>query len=220
MPPSLCVRWRWIDETALLGTVAAAELERAVDASLALGRELRETLSAETAELVPGAGSLLVLFADLEAAARAGAAVAAREEVRLPGETARAGGEAILVETSYGGSDGPDLAPVAERLGLAESELVRRHSAPRYRVAFLGFSPGFPYLVGLPAELRLPRLSTPRPRVAAGSVAIAGPFGGIYPQATPGGWHLLGRTALSLFDLARRPPAALTAGAEVRFVPR
>jgi len=115
--------------------------------------------------------------------------------------------------------DGPDLAEVAERCGLTTAELIARHSGAVYRVVLIGFLPGFPYLDGLLPELHLPRRATPRPLVPAGSVAIAGPQTGIYPQASPGGWHLLGTTAARLFDPARWPPALLSAGDVVRFEP-
>jgi KipI family sensor histidine kinase inhibitor len=115
--------------------------------------------------------------------------------------------------------DGEDLPAVADRLGFEVAEVVARHSAPTYTVACLGFSRGFPYLDGLDPELRLPRRDTPRKRVPAGSVAIAAEQAGIYPQTSPGGWHLLGRTDVPLFDPDREPPALLAPGDRVRFVP-
>lgn len=113
--------------------------------------------------------------------------------------------------------DGEDLADLARDLGMTPEELVRRHAAPVYRVAFLGFAPGFPYLTGLDPALHTSRRGEPRVRVPAGSVAIAGEFTGIYPRATPGGWHLIGRTNAVLFDAARASPALLAPGDEVRF---
>ncbi len=115
--------------------------------------------------------------------------------------------------------DGPDLDEVARLTGFAAEEVVARHAAPTYTVAFLGFAPGFAYLVGGDAALEVPRLAEPRERVAAGSVAIAGPYSGVYPRASPGGWRLLGRTDLTLFDVERRPPALLAPGDRVRFAP-
>ena len=114
--------------------------------------------------------------------------------------------------------DGADLAEVAALTGLSEAEVVRRHTAPDYVVAFLGFTPGFPYLVGLDPALHVPRRATPRTSVPAGSVGLAGPQTGVYPQATPGGWQLIGRTSLVLFDADRDPPALLAAGDRLRFV--
>ena len=114
--------------------------------------------------------------------------------------------------------DGPDLPEVAERLRLTAEEVIRLHSGSVYTVFMIGFQPGFPYLGPLPAALELPRRSTPRLRVPAGSVAIAGKQTGIYPQSSPGGWHLIGHTDFQLFDPAVRPPAYLQAGGRVRFV--
>ncbi|MDQ2809633.1 MAG: 5-oxoprolinase subunit PxpB [Chloroflexota bacterium] len=125
----------------------------------------------------------------------------------------------IDVPVRYGGEGGPDLADVAARAGLTEAAVVALHSGTLYRVFMLGFAPGFAYLGPLPAPLVLPRRATPRPRVPAGSVAIAGGQTGIYPLATPGGWHLIGHTAAPLWDAARDPPALLRPGAWVRFVP-
>lgn len=125
----------------------------------------------------------------------------------------------IEIPVAYGGEAGPDLADVARHAGLSPEEVVARHSAATYRVRFLGFSPGFPYLGGLPPELATPRLPTPRPRVPAGSVAIGGAQTGVYPQATPGGWRLIGRTPLPLFDPRRQPPALLALGDRVVFRP-
>lgn len=114
--------------------------------------------------------------------------------------------------------NGEDLAGVARLTGLPEEEVVRRHTAAEYLVAFLGFAPGFPYLVGLDPSLHVPRRETPRTRVPAGSVGLAGEQTGIYPQATPGGWQLIGRTDTVLFDVEREPPALLAAGDRLRFV--
>jgi KipI family sensor histidine kinase inhibitor len=115
--------------------------------------------------------------------------------------------------------DGEDLAEVGRLTGLSEAEVVARHAAPEYLVAFLGFAPGFPYLVGLDPALHVPRRRTPRTRVPAGSVGLAGEQTGIYPQPTPGGWQLIGRTSTVLFDTGREPPALLAAGDRIRFVP-
>lgn len=114
--------------------------------------------------------------------------------------------------------DGEDLAEVARLTGLPVDEVVARHCAPTYTVAFGGFMPGFAYLVGLDPVLRVPRRSTPRERVPAGSVAVADEFSAVYPAATPGGWRLLGRCAAVLFDVTRTPPALLAPGTRVRFV--
>jgi KipI family sensor histidine kinase inhibitor len=126
------------------------------------------------------------------------------------------GGPLVELPVRY---DGADLADTASRLGMAPAELVRRHAAAEYRVAFCGFAPGFGYLTGLPPELHVPRLSTPRTRVPAGSVGLAGEFCGVYPRESPGGWRLLGRTDAVLWDAEREPAALLAPGTRVRFRP-
>ena len=113
--------------------------------------------------------------------------------------------------------DGADLGEVAELAGRTTGDVVRLLTTAQLTVAFCGFAPGFGYLTGLPPELHLPRRATPRTRVPAGSVALAGPFAGVYPQASPGGWQLVGRTDAVLFDVDREPPALLTPGTTVRF---
>lgn len=124
----------------------------------------------------------------------------------------------VDIEVRYGGADGPDLAAAAEHAGLGADEFVARHAAGDYQVAMLGFAPGFPYLLGLDPALHVPRRAEPRVRVPAGSVAIGGAQTGIYPRELPGGWQLIGRTELVLFDTARDPPNALAPGDHVRFV--
>ena len=113
--------------------------------------------------------------------------------------------------------DGADLDEVAQLTGRAAADVVRLLATVELTVAFCGFAPGFGYLTGLPDELHLPRRATPRTRVPAGSVALAGPYAGVYPQASPGGWQLVGRTDAVLFDVDREPPALLTPGTTVRF---
>lgn len=115
--------------------------------------------------------------------------------------------------------DGQDLADVAELAGLSVPELVAAHAARAWTVAFTGFAPGFGYLVGGDSRLRVPRLATPRTRVPAGAVALAGPYCGVYPRPTPGGWRLIGRTDLAVWDVGSDPPALLRPGRLVRFEP-
>ena len=172
---------------------------------------------------VPGHASVLVPFdPDVIDEAFVGDLIAvALLEAEVAAATAgpAANGALHEIRVRYGGDDGPDLADVAARTGLSEREVIRLHASVEYRVLVLGFVPGFPYLGLLPAALELPRRATPRVRVPAGSVAIAGRQCGIYPFATAGGWHLIGRTELSLWDAAADPPAALAPGDRVRFVP-
>ncbi len=124
----------------------------------------------------------------------------------------------VEIPVVYGGEHGPDLATLAAHAGIAMEDVSARHASSVYTVAMLGFAPGFPYLLGLDTALAMPRLTTPRTRVAAGSVGIGGAQTGIYPQAGPGGWRLIGRTPLRLFDAQRDPPCLLQAGDCVRFV--
>lgn len=113
--------------------------------------------------------------------------------------------------------DGPDLDDVARRAGLTATEVAARHAAGDYTVAMLGFAPGFAYLLGLDPALHTPRRPTPRTRVPPGSVAIGGAQTAVYPQTLPGGWNLIGRTPLALFDLSRTPPNLVAPGDRVRF---
>ena len=134
----------------------------------------------------------------------------------VPGAAA-ADGPTVEVPTTY---DGADLDEVAERWGTDRAGVVERHAALTFVSAFCGFAPGFAYLTGLPETLAVPRLDTPRSRVPAGSVGLAGAWCGVYPTASPGGWRLLGRTDVKLWDQHRSRPALLAPGTRVRFVPR
>lgn len=162
-------------------------------------------------EAVAGADSVLLTFADWEHASNAIAAIASAQ-LPDPGQEA---GPVVQVRVRY---DGLDLPEVAASLGLGIDDVIAMHMAGEYQVAFCGFAPGFAYLTGLHPSLRLPRLASPRPRVPAGSVAMADAYCGIYPRSTPGGWHILGTTDAVLFDPQRDQPALLTAGTRVRFV--
>jgi KipI family sensor histidine kinase inhibitor len=116
--------------------------------------------------------------------------------------------------------DGADLGSVAALWGVSAEEVVRVHSGVEHRVAFCGFSPGFAYMTGLDEEYHVPRLAAPRTSVPAGSVGLAGPYTGIYPRMSPGGWQLIGTTDVRLWDLEREPAALLTPGTRVRFIPQ
>lgn len=123
----------------------------------------------------------------------------------------------VEVPVCYGGEFGPDLARVAAQAKLPPEEVIKRHAKADYWVAMVGFAPGFPYLMGLPRELATPRLAKPRTAVPAGSVGIAGEQTGIYPLATPGGWNLIGRAAVRLFEPRNDPPVKLQVGDRVKF---
>jgi len=132
-------------------------------------------------------------------------------------------GEAVaprLVEipTLYGGEYGPDIGDVAGHNGISEAEVIEIHSGTDYPVYMMGFLPGFPYLGGMSEKIATPRLKTPRSTIPAGSVAIADRQTGIYPVESPGGWRLIGRTPISLFDPTREPPVAIEPGDYLRFV--
>lgn len=122
------------------------------------------------------------------------------------------------IEVCYGGEFGPDLDAVAAHSGLSVDQVIDRHIGAEYRIGMLGFAPGFPYLIGMDAQLSTPRHATPRTEVSAGSVGIAGAQTGVYPRSGPGGWQIIGRTEVMLFDPTRAVPALLQPGDIVRFV--
>jgi KipI family sensor histidine kinase inhibitor len=172
---------------------------------------------------VPGATSVLVGYDPraldpTEAAARVRTAL---DAAVAAGEATDERRRAPLVElpTRYGGSDGPDLAELAAAAGLSEQAVIELHASAEYVVAFLGFAPGFAYLSAVPPAIGVPRRATPRERVPAGSVGIADRRTAVYPGGTPGGWQLLGRTDVSVWDARREPPALLVPETRVRFVP-
>lgn len=125
----------------------------------------------------------------------------------------------IDIPVCYGGAYGPDLDEVAAYHDLTPEEIITRHSTPHYLIYMLGFAPGFPYLGGLDDTIATPRKKSPRLKIEAGSVGIAGSQTGIYPIETPGGWQIIGRTPLQLFQPEKTPPTLLEAGAKIRFVP-
>lgn len=187
------------------------------DRAQALAAGLRDDPIPGVTAGVPGLESLLVeldpLAADVDAARDA-----LGRRLDQPPPTV-AGDRLRRIPVVYGGEVGPDLADVAALTGLSEAEVVARHVAADLRVLFDGFAPGFAYLGELPLELRVARLDTPRTRTPAGSVAITGAMTGIYPAALPGGWRVIGRTPVTLFDPRRDPPAYLLPGDRVRFEP-
>ncbi|CAO5241837.1 5-oxoprolinase subunit B family protein [Frankia sp. AgKG'84/4] len=182
---------------------------------------LRRDLPRGVVELVPAARTVLVQFdrtatdaARLREHLRAGA-VRAGDADPVGGRATPGSTPPVTVTVRY---DGPDLADVAGLTGLTPRQVVERHTGGSHRVAFCGFAPGFAYIAGLDPGLRVPRRATPRTRVPPGAVAIADLFTGVYPRASPGGWHLIGHTDLVTFDLDRDPPALLAPGTPVRFV--
>ena len=200
------MRLRPAGERGLLVEVESLELVHRLHAAL------RALDPPGVVELVPAYRTLLVV-ADPERAGALDELAARLPALELPPAEAVAG-DPVEIPVRY---DGQDLPEVAGLTGLDVEEVVRRHTAPEYTVAFLGFSPGFPYLVGLDPALEVPRRDTPRTSIPAGSVGLAGGQTGVYPSASPGGWQLIGRTEVTLFDLRRDPPALLAPGSRLRF---
>jgi len=180
-------------------------------AALALYEEARRR-SVRAAAIVPAASTVLFETADdVEALVRS----LATWETAAGGAAADVHAEPVEVPTTY---DGDDLDDVARLWGMTRAEVVATHTGTTFTVAFCGFAPGFPYCTGLPERLAVPRLDRPRTRVPAGAVGLAGPFTGIYPTASPGGWRLVGRTAMTLWNVDRAQPATLPPGTRLRFV--
>jgi KipI family sensor histidine kinase inhibitor len=209
---ALLLRW---DDRIDAGVVARVQ---------AVASALRAAAPAGVVDVVPAYASVAVFVDPM--ALGADASLMAKVEAWCR-HTAAAGdampipaGRLVEIPVHYGGEEGPDLAAVAAATRLAPGAVIARHAAPEYRVAMLGFAPGFPYLVGLDPTLATPRHAQPRVRVAAGSVGIGGAQTGIYPRASPGGWQIIGRTTSVLFDPARAAPSLLQPGDRVRFVPQ
>jgi len=167
-------------------------------------------------EALPGMNNLTLMFdpARIDAAELEMQVLAAWPQLAA----AAIEGRTIEIPVAYGGEHGPDLADVAAHTGLAPAEVARRHAAGDYVVYLLGFLPGFAFLGGLPPELATPRRAEPRLAVPARSVGIGGAQTGIYPLASPGGWQLIGRTPIELFDPQAAAPTLLRPGDRVRFV--
>ena len=185
---------------------------------VALAAELDARPMRGIESVVPGISSLLVRFDPLTLSA-AGVSdllerLLADAELDIVEQ-----GPVITIPVQYGGAAGPDLEAVAAHTGLSPREIVAAHCREDYRVLVIGFAPGFPYIGPLPPVLTVPRHATPRPAVPAGSVALAAGMTGIYPSRLPGGWQVIGRTALQLFDPYAARPALLAAGDLVRFEP-
>lgn len=195
-----------VGDDALLVEVDSGEQAQALHAEL-LRRRAEGTLTVR--EIVPAART--VLLDGLADPVRLASELTAAEvppALPLPQEV-------IELRVRY---DGPDLADVAALWGVSEEAVARIHADTEFRVAFCGFAPGFGYLTGLPARYDVPRRATPRTSVPAGAVGLAGPYTGVYPRSSPGGWQLIGTTDAVLWDHARVPAALLSPGTRVRFV--
>jgi KipI family sensor histidine kinase inhibitor len=177
--------------------------------------------------VLPGLGSVLVELdplagegelADAERQLAERVTRIAKRRIGQPRAASGRRGRTREIPVVYGGEHGPDLEEVARLTGLSTDDVVTRHTGAELRVAFLGFAPGFAYITGLQAELDVPRLATPRTVTPAGSVGLAAGMTGIYPASLPGGWRVIGRTPITLFDALSEPPAYLAPGDHVRFV--
>ncbi|MFI5491299.1 allophanate hydrolase subunit 1 [Actinoplanes sp. NPDC051859] len=182
-----------------------------LDAALALYAALRTARLPGVVDLVPAARTVLIR---LDPAVTCPAAVRAATAALRPSDAVPAEAGRVRIPVVY---DGPDLGEVATRLGVSTDEVVARHTGARWTVAFGGFAPGFGYLTGDDPSLDVPRRASPRTRIPAGSVALAGRFSGVYPNDSPGGWQLIGRTTERMWDLARPEPALLLPGVRVTF---
>lgn len=191
-------------EHARLVEVAAGQ--HPADVAAALKQRWPDALT----DVVPGHDTVLAVWnnAPPEDAEIAALTAGAGESLQ------RAQEPEVVIPVTY---DGADLATLAATLDLSVEALIVRHTAARYRVGFLGFLPGFAYLLGDDPLLEVPRHAEPRPSVPAGSIALGGTYCAVYPRASPGGWQLIGTTTLTLFDPSAEPPALLTPGAAVRF---
>ncbi|GHH21559.1 5-oxoprolinase subunit PxpB [Streptomyces lanatus] len=196
-----------VGDDALLVEVSSGEEAQALHTEL-LRRRAEGTLSVR--EIVPAART--VLLDGLADPARLASELTTSEVPPVP-RRARA---AVELPVRY---DGPDLADVAAHWGVSPREVARIHAGTEFSVAFCGFAPGFGYLTGLPQRYDVPRRATPRTAVPAGAVALAGPYTGVYPRSSPGGWQLIGTTDSVLWDHTRVPAALLSPGTRVRFVP-
>ncbi|MFB4281590.1 MULTISPECIES: 5-oxoprolinase subunit B family protein [unclassified Nonomuraea] len=202
---------RTAGEHGLLVETGSLELSHRLDAAL------RAERPAGVVEIVPGPETVLVVAPGVDQArlrARL-AEVAARERGRA-GARAAEGRPVVTIPVVY---DGADLDSVAALAGISVDEVISRHSGRELVVGWLGFAPGFAYLTGLDPVLETPRLDTPRTSVPAGSVAVAGPYSAVYPTASPGGWRLIGRTSVRVWDVAGDPPSLFSPGMRVRFEP-
>jgi KipI family sensor histidine kinase inhibitor len=164
------------------------------------------------AEVVPGARTVLVRVTDPRVLDDVGSILAGL----VPEPVATTEARLVEIPVTY---DGEDLDAVAEATGMSPEDVIKRHAAPTYTCAFCGFAPGFAYLVELDPALQLPRRATPRTRVPAGSVAIAAEYSAVYPSPSPGGWHVIGRSTLAMWDPLRERAALVEPGTAVRFVP-
>ena len=186
---------------------------------VALASQLRDRRARGVRDVAPGYCTVGVHFDPLQTDLRALEQAIAEDANALEDGGAASPRDPIEIAVSYGGDEGPDLEAVAAHAGCSPAEVIKRHTAPTYRVYMLGFVPGFAYLGRVDASIAMARHRVPRERVPAGSVGIAGEQTGVYPVSSPGGWQLIGRTSCVMFDASRPTPSLLLPGDLVRFVP-
>lgn len=212
------------DSALLVRVVETFEPEEALDAVVRATQQLESAKIPGVIELVPAYTTVSIFFDPARSAGfdELRTNIARALEQDLERAVPRATASVIEVPVCYESEFAPDLQEIARHTGLSPDEIVRRHSAASYRVSCVGFTPGFPYLSGLPPELATPRRASPRKEIPAGAVAIGGTQTGIYPRKSPGGWNIIGRAPLRLFDVEHDPPALFQAGDRVRFreIPR
>ncbi|WP_373974629.1 5-oxoprolinase subunit PxpB [Chitinibacter sp. SCUT-21] len=204
-----------LGETALVLQTNLAEQSRLI----AMLRHFEKQHSAHTGyQMVLGVGNLTLRFNPLQQSAEDALLWLQQQWALSEMQVDEINGDTVEIPVVYGGNAGPDLEFVAEQASMSVQQVIEAHCTPLYQVLCIGFLPGFPYLAGLAPVLHTPRRAEPRSQVPAGSVGIGGAQTGIYPCSSPGGWHLIGRTALTLFDANANPPCRLQAGDRVRFV--
>jgi inhibitor of KinA len=209
LPASDCtILIEWADEIS----------DAANDRVHGFARALRRQNRPEITDLIPAYSSLLVCYNPVKIS-YSQIHSHLQELLDAPDHFEPQAPKLVEIPTHYGGESGPDLRFISKRSGLSEDQVIDLHTTVIYRVYMLGFVPGFAYLGSVPKEIATPRLETPRTRVPSGSVGIAGRQTGIYPIESPGGWRLVGRTDLKLFDPTQSLPALLRPGDRVRFVP-
>jgi inhibitor of KinA len=199
----------------VLGDAISEEVQGRV---ISLFHALAELRDSRIRNLHPAYASLLIDF-DPRGSSHEELATLVNESTRDRQPKVDCAANIATIPVCYDAEFGPDLLEVARHARISPEEVIRLHSSATFRVCFLGFSPGFAYLSGLPEALRVPRLDTPRTNVKAGTVAIAGSQAAVYPVDSPGGWKLIGRTPLRMFDPAAIPPARLAPGDVVKFAP-
>jgi len=210
------VKWKLVGRDALIVYFADKISDESLAWSLALAADIERNPPAGLKDFIPAYTSLFLQFGSHDGEPlekRAKQLVARWQKIAPP---ALPDAPATEIPATY---DGEDLARVAEHTGVSRDEIVSLHTAPIYRVALIGFTPGFPYLSGLDKRLHTPRLAKPRVKVNAGAIGIGGAQTGMYTVDSPGGWNIIGRTEIRVYDPSRENPFLLKQGDKVKFVP-